>query len=232
MVQQVVKPENLNLEFDIGTLTSNKISIKIDGTLTKAADGTIGLNGGAITVVSADTGNIIRAGTANGALLTQADIQAVESVWSASEPSGFLTSTAAGSNGHTVTYGFDWNNADFIEACQDAIGQGALAGAGITYDDVANAISTNIGNIAFGDGLNYDTGTNTVTVKPDTASPSTVAVSAAGVSVTANVSADTGNLATLGADNKIMVDPATVEGLATEELQDAFGVAFATAYTI
>ena len=98
MVQQVVKPENLNLEFDIGTITGNKISLKIDGTLTKAADGTIGLNGGAITVVSGDTGNIIRAGAANGALLTQADIQAVESVWSASEPSGFLTSTAAGSN--------------------------------------------------------------------------------------------------------------------------------------
>ena len=228
MVQQVVKPENLNLEFDIGTITGNKISLKIDGTLTKAADGTIGLNGGAITVVSGDTGNIIRSDAANGALLTQADIQAVESVWSANDPDGFLTSTAAGSNGHTVTHTFNWSNPEFIERVQDAVG--AALGADINYDDALNLITTNLGNIAFGDGLNLDTAGNVVDVKPDTASPSTVTVSPAGVHVTANVSADAGNLATLGADNKIMVDTATVTALASEELQDAFGVKFGTIF--
>ena len=224
MVQQVVKPENLGIEFDIGNNTANKITVNIDGTLTKdATTGAIGLNGGAITVVSADTGNIIRAGAANGALLTQADVQAVESVWSASEPSGFLTSTAAGTNGHTVTYGFDWTNADFIEAVQDAVGQGVLAGAGIQYDDVANAISSSLGNLAFNAGLIYDDVAKTVAVKPDPASPSPVTATAAGVSVTTGISADAGNLAALGADNKVYVDPAGVNNIVSEELQDAFG---------
>lgn len=225
MVQKFVKPENLGIEFDIGTATADKITVKIDGTLMKdATTGALGLNGGAITVVSADTGNIIKAGSANGALLTQADVQAVETVWSASDPSGFLTATAAGTNGHTVTYGFDFTNADFVEAVQDAIGQGALAGAGIVYDDVANAISTSLGNLAFNDGLIYDDTAKTVAVKPDPMSPSAVSVSAAGVSVTPGISADTGNLAALGADNKVHVDPAGITTMASEEAQDAFGV--------
>ena len=231
----VVKPENLNVEFDIGSLTTNKISIKIDGTLTKDAAGNVGLSAASLTIVSPDTGNILTADANGKAFLNQAGVQAVETVWSASEPSGFLTSTPSGTNGHTVTYGFDWTNAAFVEAVQDAVGSAIAAGAGITYDDVADSISSALGNIAFGDGLNYDTGAKIVTVKPDPASPSTVAVSAAGLSVTANVStdaADGANLAKLGADSKIYVAGDDVAALATVPLEDAFGVQFANAFPV
>jgi len=232
MPVQVVKPENLNVEFDIGTLTGNKISIKLDGTMTKAANGEIGINGGAITVVSGDTGNIIKAGSAGGALLTQSDIESVETVWSGAEPDSFMTITPGGTNGHAVTYGFDWENPQFVEAVQDAIGQGVLAGSGIVYDDVANAIQSSLGNIAFGDGLNYDTVANIVKVKPDTASPSAITVTAAGLSVTPGISADANNVAKLGTDNKVLVDSADIVALADEVLQDAFGVPFANAHSI
>ena len=223
---------NLGAEFDIGTIEANKIHIKLDGTLTRnIATGEIGLNGGAVTVVSADAGNIlVSSGTDGGAFVDQAGIQAVETVWSGSNPDGFLTSTAGGTNGHTVTYGFDWTNAAFVEAVQDAIGTAALAGAGITYDDVANAISTSLGNITFGDGLNYNTGTNTVAVQSDPASPMPVTVSAAGVSVSPAYSADAGNLVGNGSDSLPFVDPVDVEALATYAGNDAFGVPLFKAY--
>ena len=226
MVQKFVKPENLGIEFDLGANTANKITVKIDGTLTKdPTTGAIGLDGGAITVVSADTGNIIRAGAANGALLTQADIKAVESVWTGSEADGFLQITPGGSNGHDVTYAFDWENAEFKERVQDAVGE-SLAD-GLNYDDALNAIQTNLGNIAFGNGLNHDTAGNITEVKADTASPSAVSVTAAGVSVTPGISTDATagvNIAKLGADSKVYVGADDVTALASEEVQDAFGV--------
>lgn len=224
MAQKVVTLANLSTTFDIGMIEADKINIKIDGTLIKNADGTLGMSAASLVIVSPDTDNIIIADANGKAKLTQADVQAVETVWSASEPDSFLTITPAGINGHDVTYGFDWDNAVFKEAVQDAIGAAALAGAGVTYDDVANAISTNLGNIAFGDGLNYDTTANVVTVKPDTSSPSLVEVSTAGVKVTTGISSDTGNLAALGTDNKVFVDPAGIPPLATVDVQDVFGV--------
>lgn len=229
--QNAVFVGNLGTEFDIGTIEANKIRVKIDGTLVKNADGTIGLNGGAITVVSPDAGNIIVAGANGGAYLDNATVQALETAWTGSETNGFLTVTAGGTKGHNVTYGFDWTNAAFVEAVQDAVGSAALAGAGITYDDVSNAISTNLGNITFGNGLNYDAGGNVVTVLPDPSSPNTVSVSAAGVSVNQTVSADAGNLATIGTDNRLLVDPADVTALATVDVCDAFGVSMFKAFT-
>ena len=220
--------DNLGLEFDVtGTNPdeASKIKIKIDGSLVRdVTTGEIGLSGASLTVVSADAGNIVIAGSDGKAYLDQSGIQAVESVWSGSEASGFLTVTPGGTNGHAVTYGFDWNNADFREACQDAVGAAAIAGSGLSYDDLANSISTTLGNITFGNGLNYDTGANIVTVQPDPASPSAVSVGAAGVSVTPGISADANNLAKLGTDNRVLVDSADVTALATVDVCDAFGV--------
>lgn len=176
------------LSSDLGTsleVVTDKVEIKIDGTLVKNADGSLGLNGGAITVVSADTGNVLVAGGDGGAFFNQAALQTIETAWTGADASGFLTVAPGGVNGHTVAYGFDFTNALFVEAVQDAIGAAILQGAGVTYDDVANAISTSLGNITFGDGLAYDAGTNTVSVRPDPASPSTISVSPAGLSVDA-----------------------------------------------
>lgn len=227
-IQNAVFVQNLNTTFDIGVAEPNKISIKIDGTLVKNLDGSLGINGASLTVVSADAGNIIVAGTDGKAYLDQAALQAVETVWSGTEPDSFLTITPGGINGHNVTYGFDWTNTAFIEAVQDAVGQAILSGAGITYDDVANAISTTIGNIAFGDGLAL-TG-SILSVLPDPASPSTVTVGPAGVNVIPGISTDTGNMAVLGTDNKVLVDTASIIALATVDVCDAFGVHMFNAY--
>ena len=215
---------NLGTEFDLGTIEASKIRVKIDGTLVKNPDGSIGLNGGAITVVSPDVGNIIVAGANGGAYLDSTTIQNLETVWTGSESDGFLTVTPGGTKGHDVVYGFDWTNTAFVEAVQDAIGSAALAGAGIVYDDVANAISTSLGNIAFNDGLIYNATNDTVAVLPDPASPNTVTVSPSGVSVAQTVSTDANNIAKLGTDNKLMVDSADIEALATVDVCDAFGV--------
>lgn len=217
--QNVVFTDEMDMDF---VLVGTDWQVKIDGTLQRnAATGEIGLAPGAVVVVSTDAGNIINTGVDGGALLTQADIQAVETVWNGDEPSGFMTVTESGINGHTVAYSFDYTNAGFVEGVQDAVGAAILNGAGITYDDVADAISTTLGNITFGNGLDLTAGT--VTVLPDPASPSTVTVSAAGVSVQANVSADANNLATLGTDNRIMVDEAAVTALATVDVCDSSG---------
>lgn len=221
---------DLNTTFDIGVTEANKISIKIDGTLVKNADGSLGLSGGSLTVVSPDAGNIIIPDTNGKAFLNQAAIQAIETVWSGSEPDSFLTITPGGTNGHTVTYGFDWTNAAFVEAVQDAIGVAALAGAGITYDDVANTISTTLGNITFGDGLNY--AADVVSVKPDTSSPYTVGVTSAGVSVTPVASSDANNLFKIGSDNRGLVDSDDIKALATVDVCNAFGVLMYKAFPV
>ncbi|MFN3785230.1 MAG: hypothetical protein ACK4RS_00185 [Thiothrix sp.] len=56
-------------------------------------------------------------------------------------------------------------DADFVEAVQDAVGQGILANSGLTYDDAANAIRAAVGNMTVGDTDTIDmtmTGTNAV----------------------------------------------------------------------
>lgn len=153
--------------------------------------------------------------------MTQADVQSVETVWSGSNADGFLTASGGGTNGHTVTFTFDWVNAAFVEAVQDAIGQAAIAGVGITYDDALNAISAAASNLAFNNGVQESGGT--VSVKPDPASPSTVSTGAAGLSIQANVSTDANQLATLGTDNKVLVTSTSVTALATVDVQDSFG---------
>ncbi len=204
-------------------ISGGKVTVKLDGTLQKNADGSIGLSSGSLTIVSPDAGNIIVPDSNGKAFLDAAAIAAVETVWQGSEADGFLSITPGGTNGHDVTYGFDWTNPAFVEAVQDAIGQAALAGAGITYDDVANAISTSLGNITFGSGLNFNAGTDTVSVLPDPASPALITVTAAGVSVQATVSTDSGNLLVNGADNRPLLLPSAVTGLATDIICDAAG---------
>ena len=134
---------------------------------------------------------------------------AAETEWERSEVNDFLIVAPGGTSGHSVSFTYDWTNDDFVEAVQDAIGLAALAGAGIAYDDVADSISSALGNLTFGDGLS-STGLTAVEVKPDAASPYTVAVTAAGVSVTPVPSADAGNIFKLGSDDRGFVDLAAI----------------------
>ena len=103
-----------------------------------------------------------------------------------------------------------------------------MNGAGITYDDAANAVNVALQNLAAGNGIDI-TGSN-ISVVPDPASPNAVAVTAAGVAVTTTPSTDASNLAKLGTDNRVLVDPADIAALATVECCDAFGNVIFNAY--
>jgi len=199
--QNVVIVPNLGLEFDIGTIEANKIRLKIDGSLTRAADGTISVNQAALTIVSGDAGNILTAGGDGGAFVDQAAIQAVETVWAGTTSTDGLTITAGGTNGHTPTINIDWTHPTIREAVQDHIGAAALNGAGITYDDAMNALNVALQNLSAGPGI---------------------AINAGAISVV--YSADAGNLAAAGTDGGVNVAPAGVLALATEDVCDAFGV--------
>ena len=135
-----------------------------------------------------------------------------------------MSIAAGGTNGHTPVLSLDYANADFVENVTDLVGSMvASAVDGLDFDDALNALSSSLGNLIFADGLNQ-TGTTSVSVLPDPASALTVTVSPAGVSVAQTVSADAGNLATIGTDSRVMVDPASVSSLATDSICDAFGV--------
>ena len=215
----IVTDQDLDVCLEV---VAGKLTVKLDGTLEKKADGSIGITGGAITVVSTDGGNLISAGGDGGAFLSAADVQAVESAWVGTSASGALVINAGGTNGHGPSFSIDYTDTAFIEGVQDAVGQAILAGSGITYDDVADSISSVLGNLVAGNGIQV-TGGNQISVVADPASPSTVTVGAAGISVTPGISADAGNLASLGTDNRVMVDPAGVTALATDTLCDLAG---------
>lgn len=219
----VVTIGNLGTEFDIGVLEGSTIRLKLDGTLQKDGSGNIGVDLSGLSIISGDAGNVLVAGGDDGAFFDQAALQAIETVWAGVEASGFMAVTPAGTNGHAPTFVFDYANAAFVEGVQDAIGAAVLAGAGITYNDVADSISSALGALTFGDGLT-SSGLTAVAVLPDPASVSTVTVSATGVAVTPGISVDAGNLASAGTDSGVNVDPAGVLALLTVDVCDAFNV--------
>jgi len=230
MVMNVITPDNLGLEFELGTSVANKITVNVGAGLSKdPTTGQISFDPTAVTVTSSDAGNLLTAGGDNGVFFDQAALQASETAFSGTS-SGFLTVAPAGTNGHAPTFSFDYEDAAFVEGVQDAIGQAITSTTdGISYDDALNVLTATIASLAAGDGVAI-TGGNNISVTPDPASPLTVSASAAGVNVAQTVSTDIGNLANLGADAKVNVAPAAVTALATEEVQDAFGVTLFKAF--
>ena len=224
MPVQVVKPENLGAEFDIGGEIPDKITLKIDSSLAKSAAGVVGLSASSLQIVSPDAGNLLTGDASGKAFFSPASFAAAEtSITFNAASSGFMSIATGGTNGHDLTASFNYADAAFVEGVQDAVGSALLAGVGITYDDVADSIGSALGNLTFGDGLN-SSGATAVKVQPDPSSPSLVAVTPSGVSVTPGISPVAGNLAKLGVDSKVLVEPADVAALATEQIQDAFGV--------
>lgn len=215
----VVFQDNLTTDFLVDG-TSGDLSVNIGVALVRAPDGTITVDITQLDIVSQAAGNLLTT-NAGGAFFDQAALQAAETVWTGAS-TGFLTVTPAGTNGHAPTFALDFTNAAFVEGVQDAVGQAILAGSGISYDDVADSISSALGNVTWGNGLTA-TGLTNVAVLPDPNSPSSVTVTAAGVSVTPGISVDAGNLATLGTDQKVHVPAAAVTALATETICDLSG---------
>lgn len=214
-VQEVITLQTIGTEFEVAGAgaAGAQLKLKVDTTITQNGAGELGVDITALDIVSADGGNLLTVGGDGGAFFNQAALQAAETVWSGAS-TGFLTVTPAGTNGHAPTFALDFTDPVFIEGVQDAVGQALLNGAGITYDDVANSISSALGSVTWGNGLTA-TGLTNVAVLADPNSPSAVTVTAAGISVTPGISTDAGNLATLGSDNKVMVDPAAIDALAT-----------------
>ena len=228
--QNVVLASNLGSEFALGSVETGFITVKLQSSLVKNAAGEIGVDITALDIVSGDAGNVLSVGADGGAFFDQAALQSIETVFNGSAPQGFMSITPAGVNGHEPVYNFDFSDPEFIEASQDAFGLGAAEGLGLTYDDALNSIGSAFANLTFGDGL-QKVG-DVISAQADASSPSTVTVTAAGISVTPGISADAGNLASLGSDNKVMVDTAGVTALATVEVCDAFGVPLYNAFPL
>ncbi len=227
MPQLFVKPENLGSEFSIGGVEANQITLVVDNTLAKdPISGAIGLSASALQIVAPDPLNLLNTDANGKALFTATDFQAAETALTQNAASaGFMTVTPGGTNGHDLTTTFNWTDVDFVEAVTDAVGTMVVDAAdGLEFDDLTNTLASVLGNLAFGDGL-VSNGSTNVAVQPDPASPSTVSVSAAGVFVTPGISTDAVNVAKLGTDNKVLVSVADLRtNLATEQIQDAFGV--------
>ena len=226
---------NYVTENDLGTslvVNAGILDVRLQTSIVKdPATGALGINISALDVVSTDTGNLITVGADGGAVFNQAALQASETAFAATtNQAGFLTIAPAGVNGHTPSLNFDFTDATFVEAITDMVG--SMVGAatdGLEFDDLSNTIMATLGNLTFGDGLSAS-GLTSVAVLADPASPSPVTVTAAGISVTPGISADAGNLASLGNDNKVNVPPAAVTALATEEICDLGGNVIAKAF--
>jgi len=202
-------------------ISNGDLRTKIDGTLTFTPAGELSVVGMNVTIVSADTGNLLVASaTDDGAFFDQAALQAAETVWNGTG-NGFITVTNGGTNGHAPAFAVDFTDPAFIEAAQDAVGTAIANGAGINYDDALNAISSAVVASTAGDGLQKIG--DVISILPDPASPDLVTVSAAGLSVQALPSADAGNLLTTGADGRLFIDAAAITALATEEICDLAG---------
>ena len=179
-----------------------------------------------MAIVDDEAGNLLTVGPDGGAFINQAAIEAAETAWSGAS-TGFLTVTPAGTNGHAPTFALDFTDATFVEGVQDAVGQALLSGSGITYDDVSDTISSALGNLTFGNGLTQSGMTN-LAVLADPNSPSLVAVTPAGISIIPGISSDANNLAKLGSDDKVMVDPADVStAIGTVEIRNLAGTVVA-----
>ena len=220
----VVHVEDLGLEFDIGNIQAGKIRLKVDASLTVAADGTVSVNMGNISIVSPDAANIIDTDANGLAFLDQAGVRSVETPWTGiTDTPDYLTITQGGGNGHEPTFSIDPTNAAWREVVQDHLGALVQNTADLTYDDALNALTVALQNVAAGNGVNLTAGVLSAVADPN--SPDPVTVSAAGISVTTGISPTAGNLAELDANDKVLVDPAKVTALATDQVCNAFGVA-------
>ena len=220
---QFVELSEFGNEFDVA---GGNLKIKLQGSLVQDGNGALGVDISSLAIVDDEAGNLLTVGPDGGAFINQAAIEAAETAWSGAS-TGFLTVTPAGTNGHAPTFALDFTDATFVEGVQDAVGQALLSGSGITYDDVSDTISSALGNLTFGNGLTQS-GMTSLAVLADPNSPSIVSVTAAGISIIPGISSDANNLAKLGADDKVMVDPADVSAaIGTVEIRNLAGTVVA-----
>lgn len=123
--QAVITPDNLNTEFDVGIITPNKISLKIDGTsIVKSGGGVLSAHG---TISTTNTATITLTGT--GAVLSPlaaainlsltagnqlttdgTGIYFKETTFSATSSDGSVTIVAGGTDGHTPNFSVNTTN--------------------------------------------------------------------------------------------------------------------------
>jgi hypothetical protein len=77
MVQKVVFVDNLGDSFDLGSIEAQKVHVNIDGSSIKRDPNTgkLRVDLGGVTLLSADTGNVLSLGSDGGLLLTNEEIQ-------------------------------------------------------------------------------------------------------------------------------------------------------------
>ena len=98
----VITPNDLGTSLQI---VSGKVQVNYDATLLQDVGGKLGIN--PVAIAEAETPVTVGAGQA-----------------------AFLTITPGGVNGHEITIGANWANADFVEAVQDAVGRPAAKRSG------------------------------------------------------------------------------------------------------
>lgn len=253
MAVNVVTPSNLGNEFDLGVIEGSKIHIKVDGTsivrnagtgvisaVTPATTNDLSLVGTNLTSTVngvADTQDLLTAIQAGETLTVLAVGATAAAALTYTDEDGTATTynlTNVIKDGETTTI-LAYNPATTTLSYTDEDG-------GVTAVDLS-ALAADI--FVNGGSFNPATLILTLTDNSGTTPDVTVDLSQLLVTVTNNgdgtytlaqagsstvidtrdgVSADAGNLLTVGTDLKPLLAPATVTALATVDVQDAFGV--------
>lgn len=210
MTELFIRPTDLDTDFVI--TAGNKVKLNAQASLTQDATGAWGVDITQLDIVDSVAGNLITVGPNGGAVFNQAALQAAETAWAGSVAAGseLISIAPGGTNNHGPVFSIDYSNAAFREAVSDRVGEMALAGANISFDDVADSITSALTNLVAGSSIAV-TGANTISLV---------------------LSTDADNLAKFGTDGNIMIDAADVSALATVELCGLDGVPVAKAFPV
>lgn len=213
-MQQVVTPQNLGNEFDLGAIEANKIHIKLDAaTLVRKADGSISAMGPVTSLTLAGTQLSFTDETGATQVIDLAPVvAAAETLTVLGYDAGTATLTYLDENGNATVVdlaaltsdihvdGATWDAASMTLTLTD--NDGGTPDVVVDLSSLQGSMTDNSDGTYL-----YDAGNGTTTVI-DTNTPA---------------SADAGNLLSTGSDGRPLLDGAGITALATVDVQDAFG---------
>ncbi|MCB0098500.1 MAG: hypothetical protein KDE46_22360 [Caldilineaceae bacterium] len=213
-MMQVVTPQNLGNEFDLGVIEANKIHIKVDGTtIVRNGDGSVTALGQVTSLSLAGAQLTFTDETGSATVIDLAPaVDVAETVTTLAYDAASTTLTFTDEDGHPTTVdlgaltsdihvdGASWDAASMTLTLTDNDGS--------TPDVVVDLSSLQGSMTDNGDGTYlYDAGDGTQTT----------------INTNTPASADAGNLLATGSDGRPLLDQIAIAALATVDVQDAFG---------
>lgn len=253
MAVNVVTNTNLGNEFDLGVIETNKIHVKIDGTtivrnagtgelsaVTPATTNDLSLIGTNLTstvngvadtqdlltaIQDGETLTVLAAGATAAAALTYTDEDGVATTYDLTKViKDGETTTILAYNPATTTLSYTDEDGGVTSVDLSALAADIFVNGGSF--NPATLILTLTDNDGATPDVTVDLSQLQVTVTNNGDGTYTLAQAGSSTVIDTRdgVSADAGNLLTVGTDLKPLLDPANITALATVDVQDAFGV--------